>query len=403
MNISSQNSPDVAQDSGTPTVEAASARAETQPKKQGHFCIFHGLTFGNWVRLLASRPPMHWSRLPRLASITAFSVVNSLEKLLENCVYGRRISRQKIEHPPIFIIGHWRSGTTLLHNLMSLDPQFTYPNLYQVIFPGSFLLTERIATKLTAWGVPKTRPVDDLPAGWDMTQEDEVALLAMTLLSPYLMLAHQRDPSTYGRFFDLTELTPKERRRWQDAFVYFLKKLTIRANKPIVLKSPPHTYRIPILLEMFPDAKFIHIHRDPYVVYKSSIHLRKTLFTENGLGKPCLDDMEENMMQLYSSLFEAYENTKHLIPAGHLHEVRFEDLEADPLGQMCQVYEKLGLPGWQSVEPKIQAEVPALAAYKKNTYNIDEPLKRKIYARWHAAFERYGYPSRLPESADIET
>jgi hypothetical protein len=166
------------------------ARAETQPGKQGHFCIFHGLTFGNWVRLLASRPPLHWTRIPRLASVTAFSVVNSVEKLLENLVYGRRIKELKFEHPPIFIIGHWRSGTTLLHNLMPLDPQFTYPNLYQVMFPGSFLLTEKTVARLTRWGVPQTRSVDNLPAGWDMTQEDEVAMLAMTMLSPYVMLAH---------------------------------------------------------------------------------------------------------------------------------------------------------------------------------------------------------------------
>lgn len=396
MNTSPQDSPNIT----TPAVEGVSTRAETQPKKQGHFCIFHGMNFGNWIRLLASRPPLHWSKLPRLASVTAFSIVNSLEEIIENCVFGRRIRAQKIEHPPIFIIGHWRSGTTLLHNLMSLDPQFTYPNLYQVIFPGSFLLTEKIVTRLTRWGVPKTRPIDNLPAGWDMTQEDEVAMLAMTRLSPYVMLAHQNDPSKYRRFYDLKELTPAERRRWQESFLCFLKKLTIRANKTIVLKTPLHTYRIPILLEMFPDARFIFIYRDPYVVYKSTIHMRKTLFTENGLGKPYFDDIGEEILGPYLKLFETYENTKHLIPAGNLHEVRFEELEADPLGQMRQLYDHLSLPGWQNVEPKIQAEVPALTRYQKNTYNMDEKLMRKVYSRWHTVFERYGYPSRLPESAD---
>ncbi len=400
MSTSPQNSPMAAKDIVTPAVEGAPIRAETQPKKQGHFCIFHGLNFGNWMRLLASRPPLHWTRLPRLASITGFSLINSVEGFLENCVYGRRIRRQKIEHPPIFIIGHWRSGTTLLHNLMALDPQFTYPNLYQVIFPGSFLLTEKIVTRLTRWGVPKTRPIDNLPAGWDMTQEDEVAMLAMTLLSPYVMLAHQDDPSKYSRFYDLKELTPAERQRWQESFLCFLKKLTIRANKTIVLKTPVHTFRIPILLEMFPDAKFIFIHRDPYVVYKSTVHMRKTLFTENGLGKPYLEDMEEEIFRPYLQLFETYESTKHLIPAGNLHEVRFDDLEANPLGQMRQLYDRLSLPGWLNVEPKIQAQVPALSKYQKNTYNMDEQLMRKIYARWHTVFERYGYPSRLPESAD---
>lgn len=401
MNIRQQDLSGLPDKVNSPAIEGNAAVAETQPGKQGHFCIFHGLTVGNWLRLLASRPPLHWSKLSRLASISAFSVINSIERILENCIYGRRIEKQKIEHAPIFIIGHWRSGTTLLHNLMSLDPQFTYPNLYQVIFPNSFLLTERFVTRITSWGVPKTRGVDNLPAGWNMTQEDEVALMAMTLLSPYVMLAHQDDPSKYSRFFDLKDLTPDERSYWQKSFLWFLKKLTVRANKTIVLKSPTHTYRIPILLEMFPNAKFIFIHRDPYVVYKSSIHLRKTLFAENGLGKPYLADMEENMMQLYSKLLETYEATRHLIPTGHLHEVKFEDLESDPLGQMRQVYEKLSLPGWQNVEPAIQDQVPALRKYQKNTYNMDEQLMRKIYSRWHRAFDLFGYPSRLPESTGL--
>jgi hypothetical protein len=396
VNNSTQDSPGITSPANAPT------RAETQPRKQGHFCIFHGIKFGSWIRLLASRPPLHWTKLPRLLSITGFSLINSVEGFLENWVYGRRIREQKIEHPPIFIIGHWRSGTTLLHNLMSLDPQFTYPNLYQVMFPGSFLLTEKIVTRLTRWGVPKTRPVDNLPAGWDMTQEDEVAMLAMTQLSPYLMLAHQNDPGKYSRFYDLTELTPAERRLWQDSFVYFLKKLTIRANKTIVLKTPLHTYRIPILLEMFPDARFIFIYRDPYVVYKSTIHMRKTLFIENGLGKPCFEGIEEEILRPYLQLFDTYESTKHMIPAGNLHEVRFEDLEADPLEQMRQIYDHLALPGWENVAPKIQDQVPALSKYQKNTYNMDEQLMRRIYARWHTVFERYGYPSRLPESSETQ-
>jgi omega-hydroxy-beta-dihydromenaquinone-9 sulfotransferase len=383
-----------------PQTAVSAPRAETKPKKQGHFCVWHGLNFANWVRLLLSRPPISMSSLPRLASISAVSALNSWNELVETCVYGGRVEKQKIEHPPIFILGHWRSGTTLLHNLMTLDSQFTYPNLYHVMYPGSFLLTEKVVTRLTGWVLPKTRPMDNLPTGWNLPQEDEMALLVMTLISPYLMLAHQRDRSKYNRFFDLTELTPEERRRWQDAFVYFLKKLTVRENKPIVLKSPSHTFRVPILLEMFPDAKFVYIYRDPYAVYTSGMHLRRTLFTENGLGKPWFEGMEDDVLQVYSKCFESYETTKHLIPSGRLHEIRFEDLEADPLGQMRRVYERLGLGGWENVEPAIRAELPSLTEYRKNTFNMDEQLMRRVYSQWRDSFERYGYPSRLPDAAN---
>ena len=370
---------------------------ESKPNKQGHFCIWHGLTFGKWLRLLASRPPMHWTGLPRLASISVLSVLNSWNDLLESVLLGGKIARQKIEHPPIFILGHWRSGTTLLHNLMTLDSQFTYPNLYQVMYPGNFLLTERVTTRLTGWVLPKKRPMDNLPTGWSLPQEDEMALLVMTLISPYLMLAHQGHPEKYERFFDLKQLTPNERHRWQDALLTFVKKLTLRANKPVVLKSPSHTYRIPVLLEMFPDAKFLYIYRDPYAVFSSGMHLRKTLFRENGLGKPLFDGMEEEVLDVYSDCVETYEQTKHLIPAGRLHELKFEELEADPLGQMRQVYESLGLGNWEHVEPVIRNEVPALNKYRKNTFNMDEATMRRVHARWRSSFEIYGYPSHLPE------
>lgn len=380
----------------SPVVGLKSTRPESKPKKQGHFCVWHGLTFGTWIRLLAGRPPIGLPALPRMATITPLSMLNSLNDLLESVLLGGKIARQKIEHPPIFILGHWRSGTTLLHNLMTLDPQFTYPNLYQVMYPGNFLLTEKIVTRLTGWVLPKTRPMDNIPAGWNLPQEDEMALLLLTLMSPYLMLAHQGDPEKTCRFFDLKQLTPDERRRWQDAFMTFVKKLTVRDNKPIVLKSPSHTFRVPVLLEMFPNAKFVYIYRDPYAVFSSSMHLRKILFRENGLGKPNLKGMDEEILQVYNDCIDTYESTKHLIPPGRLHEMRFEDLEADPMGQMKQVYDTLDLGGWDNVEPALLKELPSLNEYRKNSFNMDEATMRKVYSRWKNAFERYGYSSRLP-------
>ena len=369
----------------------------TQPNAHSLLCIWHGASFGLWLRLLASRPPMSWSHWLRIASITALAPLNSLSNLLESLVFGRRIARQQIEHPPIFILGHWRSGTTLLHNLMTLDPELTYPNLFQVMAPNNFLLTESWVTKLTRWTLPKTRPMDNMATDWQLPQEDEMALLLMTLMSPYLMLAHQKDPSQYSRSFDLTELTPRELQTWQDAFLRFLKKLTVRKHKSIVLKSPTHTFRIPVLLKMFPDAKFVYIYREPYAVFNSGVHLRRTLFFENGLSEPYCDSLEEDVLRVYSQCFETYEKTKHLIPPGRLHEVRFEDLEADPLGQMKLVYEKLGLTSWLLVEPQIQRQVPELTRYKKNKYEMDEALMRRVYEAWKPSFDLYGYPSQLPE------
>ena len=217
-------------------------------------------------------------------------------------------------------------------------------------------------------------------------------------LSPYLMLAHPTDPSKFERYLELKDIPESELKRWKETFLYFIKKLTIKANKPIVFKSPTHTFRIPVLLEMFPNAKFIYIYRDPYAVYSSSLHLRRTLFAENGLSRIVMDEkMQEDAIQLYTHCIETYERTRSQIPAGNLYEMRFEDLEADPLGEMRRVYDSLSLGGWGNLEAAITKKLPELTCYRKNSFKMDEGLMRKVYSRWQSSFERYGYSSRLPE------
>lgn len=372
--------------------------ALNRPSRQGLCCVWHGLNWSGWnqVRKIAGPfpPENRWRR----HSIAVQSLLNSWHEFWENVLFGRQIERTEITHPPLFVLGHWRSGTTLLHNLLALDPQITYPNLYQVLFAGHFLLTERIASPLTGWAIPKTRPMDNIPVGWDMSQEDEVALHLRTLCSPYMMLAYQGQREHYKRFFDLTELTDAELSLWKREFLRLLKKLTIRANRPIVLKSPSHTYRIPLLLEMFPNARFVYIHRDPYTVISSSMHLRRNMFTDNALGVPSFENLEEDTLVTYEECIRRYESTKSLIPAGQLHELRFEDLEADPLEELRKVYEGLSLPGWSLVAPRIEAELPKHQNYRKNRFSLDEDTRRRYYERLKFAFDLYGYDSREPAS-----
>jgi hypothetical protein len=367
--------------------------------KQGPFCVWHGLTFGRWLNLLAQRPRIDRAHVLRAASITAVSLVNSLQAAAESLLFGQ-LKQVEISQHPIFILGHWRSGTTLLHNLLTLDPQFAYPNLYQVLFSGHFLTTERVVARLTAHLIPKTRLIDDMPAGWNMTQEDEIALLLTTGLSPYLMTVFQGDRSRYGRYFSLSDVSPSELEFWKRSFLLFLKKLTYRyQGRQIVLKSPSHTYRIPILLEMFPQAKFVYIYRNPYAVFNSTLHLRRTMFTENGLAMPNFDGLEEDSFVTYEDCVRTYERTKSLIPPGQLHEVSFEQLEADPLGQMRALYEAWHQDGWSGLEPKLTQKLPELARHRKNKFSMDDALRRRIYRRLRWMFELYGYPSGLPEHA----
>lgn len=366
---------------------------------QGLASMWHGLTLPGFIRLLQRGPEWEWRRLPHILGIAGVSVLNSLEAIPEQLLYGSRIAKTQPNGDPIFLLGHWRSGTTLLHNLMSMDPQFTYPTLYHTMFPYHFLWTESWVAPLTAGLLPKTRPMDNVATSWSMTQEDEIALLLMCGVSPYLMMAFQNDRAMYGRYLELTDVPPEEVRQWKESLDYFVRKLTYRENKRVVLKSPSHTYRVPLLLEMYPNAKFVYIYREPYAVFRSSMHLRKTMFAENAFGRIDYSTNEDDCFALYEQCIRRYEATKHLIPAGQLHEIRFEDLEVDPYGEMKKVYESLSLPGWGQLSPLLEAKVPELTSYRKNRFEMDPELQAKIYRRLQYVFETYGYPSRFEPAA----
>ena len=122
------------------------------------------------------------------------------------------------------------------------------------------------------------------------------------------------------------------------------------------------------------------------------------MYFENSLYPPTEEGSEDEMFQMYEKCIRTYEETKSLIPAGNLHEMRFEDLEVDPLGEVAQTYKALGLSSWSSVEPRIRAELPKLKTYKKNSFRMDRESMEKIYKRFKWVFDLYGYSSRLVES-----
>src|SRR5205807_8390888 len=158
-------------------------------------------------------------------------------------LYGRRVARTPIHEAPLFIIGHWRTGTTLLHEMLILDERHTYPNTYECFEPNHFLLTERLITHWMPFLMPAHRPMDNMAAGWDRPQEDEFALCMMGQPSPYLTIAFPNRPPQDQEAFTLERLPPRQRRAWKDAFLLYLRQLTFKDPRRLVLKSPTHSCR----------------------------------------------------------------------------------------------------------------------------------------------------------------
>jgi hypothetical protein len=205
----------------------------------------------------------------------------------------------------------------------------------------------------------------------------------------------------YDRFLDMAECTHKERQAWTSALDYLIRKLTYRDGKPVVLKSPSHTYKIPLLLDLYPNARFIYIYRNPYAVYKSAVHLRRTMYEENGMCRPVFGDLDEVVLSLYERAFPIYERDKKLIPPGHLVEVRYEDFEQDPLDHLARIYDNLGLGGFETLEAKLAPQMPQLRRYRKNRFPSDPERMERVYSRLRPAFDRYGYPSPMEEAEGV--
>ena len=206
-------------------------------------------------------------------------------------------SRTPIREAPLFIVGHWRTGTTLLHELLILDPRHTFPTTFQCLVPHHWLLTERVFPRLFWFLMPSHRPMDNMETGWNRPQEDEFALAVLGQPSPYLTIAFPNHPPQDQEAFDLERLSPHARAAWKRGFLHFLRGLTFKDPRRLVLKSPTHSFRIKTLLELFPDARFVHIVRDPHVVFSSTVNLWKSLYRNHGLQTPTFAGLEEYVFE----------------------------------------------------------------------------------------------------------
>jgi hypothetical protein len=354
-----------------------------------------GLTFGDWMRVLAENKfRISPAYLHRAAAVTLVSPMNSLNAFIEKLRFGKAIEATNITEPPLFILGHWRSGTTHLHDLLAQDDTlFHAPNTYQVTSPLTFLTTEKVLSKLFAWILPEKRFMDNMPLTFQSPQEDEFAPLIMAQRSLYLAMSFPQTGVHYEDELTFHDVAPEKRNAWKAAFVTFCKKLTLTDRRALLLKSPPHTARIRTILEMFPDARFVHIHRDPYRVFQSQRHFFDTACWYMYMQRPDLDLMDEGILTRHEVMYDAYFADLDLIPKDRICDVAFDDVEDDPMGTLAGVYDHLSLGDFDAYRPKLQAYVDSVSGYKKNNFStLDEETKAIVADRWSRSFDVWNYP-----------
>ncbi len=351
-----------------------------------------GMSIGLWLQLLVkNRDKIKSSNFPVIFLTTFFTFLNSLAGILEKIIYHKSVEATEIVAPPIIIIGYWRSGTTHLQNLLSQDRRFTFPTTYTCVFPSHFLLSERLLKKLLEGEIPRTRPMDDMRLSLDSPQEDEIALAFLSGYSPYLDYAFPNTIPKYRRFLDFKDTTIKEQQIFKKTIICFVKKHTHRCRKRVILKSPAHSYRIWLLIQAFPDAKFIHIHRNPVDVFLSAVHtfaIQKSTF---GLTKPDNSDLEQQVTEDMLLCYRRIQEDRRLLASRQFVEIRFENLEQHPLIELEKVYRILSLGDFNLVKPRFEEYLYSISDYRKNVYDIGEEKREELNKIFRDIINKYEY------------
>jgi len=295
-----------------------------------------------------------------------------------------------VTKPPVFLLGFWRSGTTLLHELFCCDPQFGFPSTYACLNPFHFLLTERWTHELMVQQQVR-RPMDEMLYSWASPQEDEFALLALAAPSPYAALlipSLMRDPVT---LLSLSHRSREEQNRWESALRTFLRLLTVQQRRTILLKSPSHGFKLPILPALFPRSRYIVIERNPYEVFASNLKLWGTMLDLYSLESISTDEVETFVLEAYVLHEAAIAQGMTSVAPRSLAKVRYEDLVADPVGQMGRLYSELGMCNFETARPQLERYAAKAAKHKRNQLLLSKAQKARIDTLWGSLIREKGY------------
>ncbi len=351
-----------------------------------------GCSFKNLMKLLLSNGYIAVKHYPRILFMYAVTIVGIPFRIRENLLYNKKLKRTKLCSPPVFILGHWRSGTTHLHNLLCQDPQFGFITMLQASFPKSFLSNNFFKFWMKNF-LPETRPMDNMKMGVEEAQEDEMALGNLFPYTFYNALYFpKRMVEFYYKYVRFRNISSKNIEKWKYYYDYLLKSTTLNMKgKRLILKNPVNTARIKILLELYPEAKFIHIFRNPYIIYLSTRHFYKKAIEQFMFQNVSMGIIERNIIEIYKNMMKSYFNEKKLIPNGNLVEIKFEDLELDPINQLKIIYTTLNLPGFEKNKDKFTKYLEKLKNYKKNKFQLTNRVIEMIRRHWVFTINKWNY------------
>lgn len=204
----------------------------------------------------------------------------------------------------------------------------------------------------------------------------------------------------YNSFIRFENIEKKQLKKWKSDYKLLINKALKNTDREVFLsKNPPHTGRIKVLLDIFPQAKFIHIHRNPVEVFLSTQNFFKKMLPHLQLQNFSQEEIDVIVLKTYKNLMHDYFEQKNLIPPGNLIEVPFEKLEENPMNVLKNIQEELNLKGFENAQPKFQKYVESMKSYKKNKHVIKRKQLEKITNDWDFSFKILNY--KIPDNLEI--
>jgi len=358
-----------------------------------HFLL--GSSFGNFLKVHRRYGGCSWSYWLKSCGIGAFSFLTSPFRVYESLCHGPGVRKVELHPQPVFLIGHWQSGHSPLHLLFSRDQQFAYLDTVQSAFPASFLCSEWLLRPLMNRLLRgKDRGSDSIELTTRLPQGSDLPMASLSEFSTYHSYVFpQMAETVFNRGVLLDGLSEKELSRWKDDYRFLMQKIAYATGKSrLLVRNASDTARIPYLLSLFPEAKFVYISRNPHAMIRATNDRWDSMCRLWALQNFDAKKLHAQSLDFCERVIRRYLTDRSLIPEGNLTEIRFEDMMNDPLATMTQVYSELNLSGFSAAKPHFKTSVGNEAGtLAGNDESRDESFEKTVRDRLGFVFEEFGY------------
>jgi hypothetical protein len=260
---------------------------------------------------------------------------------------------------PLFVVGMFRSGTTLLHNLLSQDAASRWLHVAEALLPSPAPTQAGWATDPRLKRAAKMLQFQNaLSAGFSTAkhiQADQPA--ECSRLFEHAFVGHLFDfKANVPSFSDW--LYSQDHSAQVEAYRYYRQQLQYLSSEWTgghwCLKAPAHIFALDALLEAFPDANIVYIHRDPVVVLPSCCSLC-------ALGRARYSDTVEPsgigpywLKRLAAGVTQAM-HVRRQAPPERFYDVHYQDLVEEPVHTIRRLYEYFDYAFTGQMEGRMQA------------------------------------------------